>query len=74
MALLDRRLDSPAAFAIWLVSHTGRSLLPRPTASLLGAQAPIGYFFMSLVAADRGRLSKELEEDADCPDQAFRRI
>jgi hypothetical protein len=44
---------------------------PRPTASLLGAQAPIGYFFMSLVAADRGRLSKELEEDADCPDQAF---
>ena len=28
MALLDRRLDLPAAFAIWLVSHTGRSLLP----------------------------------------------
>ena len=34
MALLDRRPDSPAAFAIWLVSHTGRSLLPpaRPPA------------------------------------------
>jgi len=25
MALLDRRLDSPAAFAIWLVSHAGCS-------------------------------------------------
>jgi hypothetical protein len=34
MALLDRRLDSPAAFAIWLVSHAGCSLLPpaRPPA------------------------------------------
>jgi len=40
----------------------------------LGAQAPIGYFFMSLVGADRGQLSKELEEDADCPDWAFSRI
>jgi len=28
MALLDRGLDSPAAFAIWLVSHAGRSLSP----------------------------------------------
>ena len=34
MALLDRRLDSPAAFAIWLVSHAGCSLPPpaRPPA------------------------------------------
>ena len=34
MALLDRRLDLPAAFAIWLVSHAGCSLLPpaRPPA------------------------------------------
>jgi hypothetical protein len=37
----------------------------------LGAQAPIGYFFLSLVAADRDQLTKELGEDADCPDQAF---
>jgi hypothetical protein len=40
----------------------------------LGAQAPIGYFFMSLVAADWHQLTKALEEDADCPDQPFRRI
>ena len=37
MALLDRRLDSPAAFAIWLVSHAGRSLLPPPDRQPIGS-------------------------------------
>jgi len=68
MALLDRRLDSSAAFAIWLVSHTGRSLLApaRPPAywerrrrsviSLCHWLPPIGV--SSARAGGRRRLSR----------------
>ena len=71
MALLDRRLDSPAAFAILLVSHAGRSLLPPPGRQPIGSAGADRLFLYVIGCRRWGRLSKELEEDADCPDQAF---